>query len=54
MFDTAAMLKAFAKYRGDAIVVSGRGGKHWILRASRGAAYREPRRDQKRIPGARA
>jgi thiamine pyrophosphate-dependent acetolactate synthase large subunit-like protein len=30
MFDTAAMLKAFAKYRGDAIVVSGRGGKHWI------------------------
>jgi phosphonopyruvate decarboxylase len=30
MFDTAEMLKAFAKYRGDAIVVSGRGGKHWI------------------------
>ena len=30
MFDTAEMLKVFAKYRGDAIVVSGRGGKHWI------------------------
>jgi phosphonopyruvate decarboxylase len=30
MFDTAEMLKAFAKHRGDAIVVSGRGGKHWI------------------------
>jgi thiamine pyrophosphate-dependent acetolactate synthase large subunit-like protein len=30
MFDTAEMLKVFAKHRGDAIVVSGRGGKHWI------------------------
>jgi thiamine pyrophosphate-dependent acetolactate synthase large subunit-like protein len=30
MFDTSEMLKVFAKYRGDAIVVSGRGGKHWI------------------------
>ena len=30
MFDTTEMLKVFAKYRGDAIVVSGRGGKHWI------------------------
>ena len=30
MFDTAEMLKVFQKYRGDAIVVSGRGGKHWI------------------------
>jgi phosphonopyruvate decarboxylase len=30
VFDTAEMLKAFAKHRGDAIVVSGRGGKHWI------------------------
>ncbi len=30
MFDTADMLKIFAKHRGDAIVVSGRGGKHWI------------------------
>ncbi|MES2564851.1 MAG: thiamine pyrophosphate-dependent enzyme [Pseudomonadota bacterium] len=30
MFNTADMLKAFAKYRGDAIVISGRGGKHWI------------------------
>jgi thiamine pyrophosphate-dependent acetolactate synthase large subunit-like protein len=30
MFNTADMLKVFAKYRGDAIVVSGRGGKHWI------------------------
>lgn len=30
MMDTAEMLKVFAKYRGDAIVISGRGGKHWI------------------------
>ena len=30
MFKTADMLKIFQKYRGDAIVVSGRGGKHWI------------------------
>ena len=30
MFDTADMLKLFAQHRGDAIVVSGRGGKHWI------------------------
>jgi len=30
MFNTADMLKIFAKHRGDAIVVSGRGGKHWI------------------------
>jgi phosphonopyruvate decarboxylase len=30
MLDTAEMLKIFSKHRGDAIVVSGRGGKHWI------------------------
>lgn len=30
MFNTADMLKIFAKHRGDAIVVSGRGGRHWI------------------------
>jgi len=30
MFYTADMLKAFQKYRGDAIVVPGRGGRHWI------------------------
>jgi phosphonopyruvate decarboxylase len=30
MIDTAEMLKVFAKHRGDAIVISGRGGKHWI------------------------
>ena len=30
MFNTTDMLKIFAKHRGDAIVVSGRGGKHWI------------------------
>ena len=30
MFQTADMLKIFAKHRGDAIVVSGRGGRHWI------------------------
>ena len=27
---TADMLKAFSKHRGDSIVISGRGGRHWI------------------------
>jgi thiamine pyrophosphate-dependent acetolactate synthase large subunit-like protein len=30
MMKTAEMLKVFQKYRGDAIVVPGRGGRHWI------------------------
>ena len=30
MFDTAEMLKVFQQYRGDAIVVPGRGGRHWV------------------------
>ena len=30
MFQTADMLKVFHKHRGDSIVVSGRGGRHWI------------------------
>ena len=30
MIDTAEMLKVFNRYRGDAIVVPGRGGKHWV------------------------
>ena len=30
MFKTADMLEIFRKYRGDAIVVPGRGGRHWI------------------------
>ena len=30
MFKTADMLNIFKKHRGDAIVISGRGGKHWI------------------------
>lgn len=30
MFYTADMLKVFQQYRGDAIVVPGRGGRHWI------------------------
>ena len=30
MMQTAEMLKAFARHRGDAIVISGRGGRHWI------------------------
>lgn len=29
MFDTAEMLKIFQRHRGDAIVVPGRGGRHW-------------------------
>lgn len=30
MLDTAEMLGIFQKYRGDSIVVPGRGGRHWI------------------------
>jgi hypothetical protein len=29
MIDTAEMLKIFQQHRGDAIVVPGRGGRHW-------------------------
>lgn len=29
MFETAEMLKIFQRYRGNAIVVPGRGGRHW-------------------------
>ncbi len=29
MFEAADMLRAFAKYRGNAIVVPGRAGRHW-------------------------
>src|SRR5512146_1887318 len=29
MFDTGDMLRIFQKYRGDAIVVPGRSGRHW-------------------------
>jgi thiamine pyrophosphate-dependent acetolactate synthase large subunit-like protein len=30
MMYTEELLKAFAKHRGDAIVVPGRGGRHWV------------------------
>jgi len=30
MFHTAEMLTLFQQYRGDAIVVPGRGGRHWV------------------------
>jgi thiamine pyrophosphate-dependent acetolactate synthase large subunit-like protein len=30
MMDTAEMLKIFNRYRGNAIVVPGRGGRHWV------------------------
>lgn len=30
MMDTREMLTTFNRYRGDAIVVPGRGGKHWV------------------------
>src|SRR5213080_2718209 len=30
MMHTADVLKTFAEHRGDAIVISGRGGRHWI------------------------
>ncbi|MGE0225940.1 MAG: thiamine pyrophosphate-dependent enzyme [Acetobacteraceae bacterium] len=30
MMHTADLLKVFAQHRGDAIVISGRGGRHWV------------------------
>ena len=30
MIDIAEMLKVFNKHRGDAIVIPGRGGRHWV------------------------
>ena len=30
MMHTAELLKVFAEHRGDAIVVPGRGGRHWV------------------------
>src|SRR3954470_6432346 len=30
MMHTADLLKLFSEHRGDAIVISGRGGRHWI------------------------
>lgn len=30
MMDTAEMLRIFSRHRGDAIVVPGRGGRHWV------------------------
>jgi thiamine pyrophosphate-dependent acetolactate synthase large subunit-like protein len=30
MLETAEMLKVFQRYRGDAIVIPARGGRHWI------------------------
>ncbi len=30
MFQTADMLKVFQQYRGDAVVIPGRGGRHWL------------------------
>jgi thiamine pyrophosphate-dependent acetolactate synthase large subunit-like protein len=30
MIDTAELLKVFMRHRGDAIVIPGRGGRHWI------------------------
>ena len=30
MIDTADMLRVFQQYRGDAVVVSGRGSRHWV------------------------
>lgn len=35
MFQTAEMMKVFQQHRGDAIVVPGRGGRHWIYISTR-------------------
>jgi thiamine pyrophosphate-dependent acetolactate synthase large subunit-like protein len=45
MFETAEMLKIFQRYRGDAIVVPGRGGRHWTeisTRPNRDAPLGDP------------
>ena len=34
MMHTAELLRVFAEYRGDAIVVPGRGGRHWVKLSS--------------------
>jgi thiamine pyrophosphate-dependent acetolactate synthase large subunit-like protein len=35
MMETAEVLKVFAKHRGDAIVIPGRGGRHWTKISTR-------------------
>jgi phosphonopyruvate decarboxylase len=35
MMHTAELLKVFAEHRGDAIVVPGRGGRHWVKLTTR-------------------
>jgi thiamine pyrophosphate-dependent acetolactate synthase large subunit-like protein len=35
MMHTAELLKVFAEHRGDAIVVPGRGGRHWVKLSDR-------------------
>ena len=35
MMHTAELLKVFAEHRGDAIVVPGRGGRHWVKLSTR-------------------
>ena len=30
MMETADVMKLFLKYRDDAVVLSGRGGRHWV------------------------
>ena len=35
MMHTAELLKVFAAHRGDAIVVPGRGGRHWVKLTNR-------------------
>lgn len=35
MMHTAELLKVLAEYRGDAIVVPGRGGRHWVRLSTR-------------------
>jgi sulfopyruvate decarboxylase subunit beta len=35
MMHAAELLKVFAEYRGDAIVVPGRGGRHWVKLTNR-------------------
>jgi len=35
MMDTVEVLRIFNRYRGDAVVVPGRGGRHWIKMSTR-------------------
>ena len=42
MISTEEMLKVFARHRGDAIVVPGRGGRYWVKISDKPSRDRRP------------